>query len=307
MQIFATKASSRQERSRQWLAFTGADHVEIDDDREASIRGSLFGQVRLYHLSMGRHRVVQETATHGLAENPALKFFFQEEGTAQLRQGGRVIEIGVGQWGALRKDLPHAIAAPEHARQLTVTLPCKLIASPRPGFAWWGRPRSYLSGAAQILHATARAAIMAGNDLPEHDGEVIGRQLVELLAMTLRGADPAPQPNFREHRRQAALQFIDRHLADPGLHVGAIAHALGCSTRTIHKLFEGEAHTVARAIWDRRLDRCRNDLIDPVLASRSITQIAHFWGFSDSQHFSRAFKNRFGSTPREYRMTALFH
>jgi AraC-like DNA-binding protein len=113
--------------------------------------------------------------------------------------------------------------------------------------------------------------------------------------------------DVREGRRRAIFEHIDRNLADPELGIGSIARAFGISSRTIHKLFEGEAQTAARLIWDRRLERCREEMADPAMASRSITEIAHLWGFSDSQHFSRAFKQRFGVTPRDYRNLFAMH
>ncbi|WP_336980844.1 helix-turn-helix domain-containing protein [Altererythrobacter fulvus] len=307
LKVFSTRAGSRLERSRQWLAFTGADRVEIDDDREASIRGSDFGPVRLCQASLGRHRIAQAPRFDREGEEAALKFFFQEEGSTRLRQHGREIEIRPGQWCALRKDLPYEFEAPGHSRQLTITLPCEALAAPRPGFQWWGLPRSYRSGAVQVLHATASAAVMTGAELSGHESDLIGRQVVQLLELAVRAGDRALPPDMKERRRAAALDFIERNLADPALGVPLIAHALGCSSRTLHKLFEGEANTVARIIWNRRLDRCRSELTDPAFAARSITEIAHYWGFSDSQHFSRAFKARFGRTPRECRALAVLH
>lgn len=42
-------------------------------------------------------------------------------------------------------------------------------------------------------------------------------------------------------------------------------------------------------------------LADAASAGRSITEIAYAAGFSDAAHFSRAFQQRFGTTPRAYR------
>lgn len=307
LKVFSTRAGSRLERSRQWLAFTGADRVEIDDDREASLRGSDFGPVRLCQASLGRHRIAQSPRLDCETEEAALKFFFQEEGITRLRQHGREIEIRPGQWCALRKDIAYEFDAPGHSRQLTITLPCRLLPAPRPGFNWWGRPRSYLSGAVQVLHAGASAAVMTGATLSPPERELIGGHMIQLLELALRAGDSGSLPDMRERRRAAVLEFIERNLADPALGVTMIAQALGCSSRTLHKLFEGEANTLARIIWNRRLDRCRSELTDPAFAARSITDIAHFWGFSDSQHFSRAFKARFGRTPRECRALAVLH
>ena len=306
LRTFATRASSRLERSRQWRAITQAHHVEFEDDREASMRGGEFGLLRLCIVSMGRHRVMQ-SAAEAPRTAPALKFLFQEEGCAEIRQADRTNRILAGQWCALRKDMPFVIDAPEHSRQLAITVPCEILPGPGRCVEWWRQPRSFLRGPAQILHASASASIMTGSSLTASNRQQLGQQLALLAEMTIGADDPGSVPDIREGRRVAILEYIDRNLADCDLGVGRIARAFGISSRTIHKLFEGEAHTIARVIWDRRLERCRDEMVDPSLAARSLTEIAHLWGFSDSQHFSRAFKLRFGVTPRDYRNLFSVH
>jgi AraC-like DNA-binding protein len=80
-----------------------------------------------------------------------------------------------------------------------------------------------------------------------------------------------------------------------------IAAAHGLSVRHVHRLFHESGDTVAAAIRRGRLDRCRADLEDPSQRARSVTEIALRWGFNDSAHFSRAFKARFGLSPRAAR------
>jgi AraC-like DNA-binding protein len=303
---FSTKASTRLERSRQWSELTLADQVEIDDDRESSLRGVDLGEVRLVMVSMGRHRVGQRRALSS-ASSPVIKFIFQEEGTARILRHSGMVELSAGQWCGIRKDEPYLIEAPRHSRQLAFALPCAQLRDPRKALEPWSAAHSFRRGAGHILHAAASASVVSGASLSDADGALIGTNLIQLLEIALRIGDPADAIDVRSERRQTALDFIEYHLADPELDVASIAGALGCSARTVHKLFEGEALTVAREIWDRRLERCRLELVDPALAQRSITEIAHHWGFSDSQHFSRAFKHRFGATPREYRSLSLLN
>ncbi|WP_422369675.1 helix-turn-helix domain-containing protein [Pelagibius sp.] len=73
------------------------------------------------------------------------------------------------------------------------------------------------------------------------------------------------------------------------------------SPRYLQSLFSIEGVSPSRWIWTRRLERCREDLEDPKLAKTSITTISYGWGFNDSTHFSRAFKKRFGQSPRDFR------
>jgi AraC-like DNA-binding protein len=304
---FTTRASTRQERSRQWCSLTHAHHVEFEDDREASLRSGEFGPLRLFIVSMGRHRVVQSAGPDNGRCGPMLKFLFQEDGSASIQQGGRTNQIHAGQWCALRKDIPFTLDAPKASRQLAITMPCTMLAGPARGIDWWRKPRSFLRGPAQILHASASASVLTCSSLKPSDCEQLGRQLAALAQMTISVDDSAAAPDMRESRRLAILAFIDRHLGDPALDVARIGREFSISNRTIHKLFEGESLTVVRAIWDRRLEQCRKEMVDPAMMARSITEIAHYWAFSDSQHFSRAFKQRFGITPRDYRNLFILH
>lgn len=301
LQTFTTRAQSRLERSRQWRAVTAAEHVEFEDDRQASFRSGVFGPLTLCIVSTGRYRWVQNGPDGRTQAAPALEFLFQEEGRAVIHQGGHSHLLHAGQWCALRRDVAFGIDAPVHARQLAISVPCAILHGLRKGTEWWRQPRSFLRGPAQVLHASACASVMAGNSLSEAERAQMGGQLAMMIEMMVRAEEAAPAVDIREGRRRAILEHIDRNLADAELGVGSIARAFGFSSRTIHKLFEGEAQTVARLIWDRRLERCREEMADPAMAARSITEIAHLWGFSDSQHFSRAFKQRFGMTPRDYR------
>jgi hypothetical protein len=51
----------------------------------------------------------------------------------------------------------------------------------------------------------------------------------------------------------------------------------------------------------RRLERCRLDLRSPLHVQKSISDILFQWGFNDSASFSRAFREQYGVSPREYR------
>lgn len=307
LQSFTTRAQSRLERSRQWRAATAAEHVEFEDDRQASFRSGRFGPLTLCIVSTGRYRWVQSGRDAQPPQSPALEFLFQEEGRAMIHQGGRSHMLHAGQWCALRRDVAFGIDTPVHARQLAIAVPCAVLPGPRKGTDWWRQPRSFLRGPAQVLHASASACVMSGNSLSEDERTQLGGQIAMLVEMTVRAEDMAPAVDIREGRRRAILEHIDRTLADADLSVAGIARAFGISSRTLHKLFEGEAQTVARLIWERRLERCREEMADPAMAARSITEIAHLWGFSDSQHFSRAFKQRFGMTPRDYRNLFALH
>jgi len=105
---------------------------------------------------------------------------------------------------------------------------------------------------------------------------------------------------------RAALTFrakglIERNLADAHLNSDKVAAMMGISSRYLQDLFHSESKTVSEWIWLRRLEKARRDLLDPLLARESITQIALAAGFCDLAHFSRRFKAAYAMSPREYR------
>jgi len=97
------------------------------------------------------------------------------------------------------------------------------------------------------------------------------------------------------------LNYIESHLTESSLGPMEIAAALNISVRHVHRVFSRQESTVADWIRTERLKRCRKDLCDPRLQAKSITEIAFYWGFNDSAHFSHAFKKQFQLSPRAFR------
>ncbi|MEV7008142.1 helix-turn-helix domain-containing protein [Streptosporangium sp. NPDC051022] len=95
--------------------------------------------------------------------------------------------------------------------------------------------------------------------------------------------------------------FIQRNLGDPALSAETVAAAHRISTRHLYRLFQDQGLTVAAWIRQRRLERCRHDLVDPRLRSRPIHAIATRWGFTNSAHFSRLFRTAYDISPADYR------
>ena len=103
------------------------------------------------------------------------------------------------------------------------------------------------------------------------------------------------------HLRPRVHKFIEEHLSDPALRPSHIAAAADISIRHLHRLFANSGSTVGDCIRERRLEQCRNDLANPSLSRKTITEVAFSWGFSDSAHFSRSFRKQFGVSPRAFR------
>jgi AraC-like DNA-binding protein len=109
-----------------------------------------------------------------------------------------------------------------------------------------------------------------------------------------RGAPAADAP--AQSVRRAAQKYANEHLRDPGLGPPSIAGALGISVRTLHRTFADSGESLMAYIRRRRLECARAELMLPG-RSRSISDVAARWQFSDASHFIRSFRGRYGETP----------
>ncbi len=134
---------------------------------------------------------------------------------------------------------------------------------------------------------------------------VIGRQLLELLSLTLEGAQDAAGSS-NSSVRSAHLARIDRfilaNLGDQGLSPDTIAEACGISKRYLHDLFKDVNGTVSQQIRDQRL-RAACDMLRST-RRLPLAEVAYRCGFSDQAQFSRLFKSKYAKTPSEYRNEA---
>jgi len=155
-----------------------------------------------------------------------------------------------------------------------------------------------------LLSATLATLARERRRLETHEAGAVGRYILDLVAVALDAMPEARQAVFS--RGSAALlarlrAYLRDNLADPELTPARIAAAHSMSVRHVHRIFHESGDSLGAAIRRARLDRCRIDLEDPRQRGRSVTEIALRWGFNDSAHFCRAFKARFGVSPRTLR------
>jgi AraC-like DNA-binding protein len=119
------------------------------------------------------------------------------------------------------------------------------------------------------------------------------------LSEGIRGsaAVAAEQEEKLERLRVLALRSLERADLTPV----ALARQAGVSTRTLHRLFATSGMTFQDWLRERRLERCWAELSDHGRLGRSIAEVAFRCGFNDLSTFNRAFRARFGMTPRAAR------
>jgi acetamidase/formamidase/AraC-like DNA-binding protein len=157
----------------------------------------------------------------------------------------------------------------------------------------------------QMMAGLLRSVADAIVSLTDDQMRPIELALPEFIAATLRDKAPAKSLGGAAGGRAAILervfQSIEMRLSDADLNIHQIASEHGISSRYLQKLFENHGESFGQYLKLRRLERCRLDLGSPLHAQRTISEILYQWGFNDSASFSRAFRERYGTSPREYR------
>ncbi|QUD88636.1 helix-turn-helix domain-containing protein [Phenylobacterium montanum] len=173
-----------------------------------------------------------------------------------------------------------------------------------------GRPldlgRSFAgdSGLAACISALVSAATRNHDRLSAEEAGLLQNSLVDAI-VHMGQAEESPVGYLLSARQAEALDAIKqaglRRLDDPDLTPGQVACAAGVPVRTLHRLFQASGGTFRGWLRDRRLERCRIELLNGAPARDTVTTIAFRWGFNDLTSFSRAFRTRYGISPRQMR------
>jgi len=200
--------------------------------------------------------------------------------------------------------------------EFSYAAPCDLIAVkigmaalaprlPDPG-RWCAIGFDAREGVGALLIDLVRGAEAQAHRMPRAAREAVGRQVLDLLALAVendaRAARSAASSVRAAHLRRIAA-FIAARLADPDLGPEAIAAGCGISTRYLHDLCRGDGPTARERVREARLQAARRALTRRG-EGRGVGEIAFAVGFSDASQFSRAYRARFGESPRETRAAA---
>jgi AraC-like DNA-binding protein len=148
--------------------------------------------------------------------------------------------------------------------------------------------------------------IVLGREADAMSADCLSRvtdNLCRLIGIAYGASSEEHSDALCDARVAQAKQYIDAHLADPGLSPARISGALRISLRSLYAAFEPTGVSVAHHIRHRRLEECRATLL--AYPDRSITDIAFAWGFNSLSGFYRAFHAAFGASPGDLRTNSV--
>ena len=120
-----------------------------------------------------------------------------------------------------------------------------------------------------------------------------------VVAAIDRGDDVVDQ-GLRERVRAVLLE----RFRDPALDADAVARELRISRRHLFAQFEGATDTFATTLRDIRLERA-TELLVGAEGGWAMRRVARESGFAGPAQLARAFRERYGMTPTQFRAAAL--
>ncbi|CAB3767297.1 HTH-type transcriptional activator RhaS [Paraburkholderia humisilvae] len=148
-----------------------------------------------------------------------------------------------------------------------------------------------------VLLTLASQASKAGERLRAR----LGDQCLDLMEVLLNDGNAAASARSNTVTVLRAKQLIARRIGDPDLSVDSIAAELNISPRSLMRALQANGLSAMRYAWSLRLEHAARLL--PETLQGEIQLVAYRCGFASPGHFSRAFKERYGMTPREYAAT----
>ena len=283
--------------------------LQISAEQSAPFAGRMTSaeadQVVFTEVAAHPHLVERTPATIAAGGSGYYKVSLLLSGRTLLVQDGRELVMNPGDLSVYDTSRPYSLLFEQEFRNLIMMFPKDRLELPIP---FTEQLTAVSLGAEHPALAPVIKAFLS--QFPTQLASLTGRvrdkiahtslDLMGTLFSSILDADPATR-DPHQVLLQKITRHIDTNLASPDLSPGSIAAAHYISTRHLHALFHQADTTVSTWIRERRLERCRNDLIDPVLADRTVSAIAARWGFTDAAHFSRVFKTAYGVSPSELR------
>lgn len=299
------------ERMEAWAAAVtaafGPFAIARDDPERfrGHVRVERRGDIRFIGLGYEGHGFRRRPCDVSRLSDAYYSLLRPRRGRLHIRQEGASHTLEPGNFYVVNHALPYE-TFPEHgyAAQALAFPPSALqarVARPQPFYALTGEPdcprRALL--AAFVDHFTAGRARWS-----DHEFGGLSTQLLDLVVLSVvepGHAAAVGETSVRAAHRLRALRYIRANLSRRDLVPAKVAEACGISLSHLHDVFGCGDVGVEETIFAERLERAHALLTAPASAGVQIASIAYQLGFAHPAHFTRAFRRRFGRTPREIR------
>ena len=309
MNVWTTNDLPESEQFSYWREVICQAYIALDTVRLSN--GGFSGKVTAHPLSTVNVTTISSSRQkihRGRAEisrMPEQVYFLnlQVRGQCRMSQGSRATLLRPGEFSVVDSTQPYLVDyCCDDWEQYSFRIPRHLLRPLllQPNHSTATRVASN-GGIGTVVIDYLRSIARNAEGLSPAASKV-SSSMVELVAMSLGATDEAQEVGKGSARKalcSSLIKYIEANVADPELSPAKAAAQFNVSSRYLHKVLEERGSSFGRLLLEQRLERCSKDLA--TVSTGAISDVAFRWGFNDLSHFSRAFRQRFGKTPREFR------
>lgn len=289
-------------REKLWSTFVRLESTTDDEGFYGEVREAAPDSTRLAFVH-STSQLTERTDDHIRADHKELVLMaIQTAGYGFVEQDGRQARLECGDFAIYETTRPYRLFFDKPFDQLIFRLPRATLDRRLPSLSrQTARTFKGSSGAVAVAAGFALQLANSAERLGDSGIASFETSAADLLATAIQlentGVDDSDRVRF-ERLQARLLRHIHGQIPD----FEEFAASEGLSLRTFQRLFQIHGTTPTKWILERRLEGVAEDLRIKALSGRSITEIAFSWGFNDLSHFNRAFKARFGVSPKAYRV-----
>jgi len=270
----------------------------------ASLRHKVIGEINVIESRCDPCTGYRTDRHAALVDQPTVVLLSYLEGGEHIEFGGERYTVAAGDTFVWDSSKATKFEVYESLHKVALAMPARLL-NHNVLSALDRVPRKF--GASSGSRHLLRNLIGVVADQEFDDAEVEAETILDAVNAYVMGAlpdDAAPERGLQAHQRQEIKRYVEQHLSDPSLSIEHISLEHRVSKRYLHWLFRDEPMTLNELIIFKRLGRCRDDLRNPESGHLHISQIAYYWGFANTSHFSKRYRACFGESPTETRRVA---
>lgn len=291
-------------------AITNLQVLPVHDSAfDADLTATRFGGIDFVAVRSTPARVLHRPETSKSPQEPCYLLQVQREGHCVNHSPRGELKVAPGDFFLCNNSLPYELTFSGDNSTLILRVPQQLLkrhlATPE---VFLNRPMSGTTGAGALVsrfigmfwdQCLSGMDSMAADKIADSVCDIVTAAFID-SDRSLLGCS-----TVQTLWRLRICRYIDQNLGDPALSPALIASHFRVSSRYIHKLFEHHDEAVCRYIQRRRLESAHRALTDLTQCVKSVSTIAYEWGFSNTTHFARVFRVRYGASPSDLRRGTL--
>lgn len=307
--LASTRDVPKIEKIDYWASVLGDvwGHIQVEptnrDEFDGKIRSVKSCQLTFNEIQFRGHNIHRTASNIAKMKQDFYVLAFPRGNSWQMKIRGELFTLKRGNIYLLSNTVPYKSIDKEGYDTFNVMIPSQILMNMVPNLETrYTFPLGGANRKAQILrdfvYSLYGCLPLGGDD----EARFMENNLLNLLAFMLEDKFEridASDSSVKLAHRKRILDYIDKNLGDEFMSPESIAQQHGISVSYLHRVFKPHRGTVVEVIREKRLQAAKRLLLNPDAAGLSITEVAYQVGFKHPSDFSRAYKGKYGHSPRE--------